>query len=176
MVMLLPLIILAIGAIFAGFLFKDLFIGHGGENYFWGDSIKFLNPLSTDHPPIWIILITPVLVLLSIPVSYYLFVKNKEIPNQFVQSNKPLYNFLINKWYFDELYYVIFIQSSKKIGLFFWKVGDIRIIDRFGPDGLSLIIKNLSLKASKFQSGFIYQYAFMILIGFSALLTFLILH
>ena len=176
MVMLIPLIVLAIGAIFAGFLFKDLFIGHGGENHFWGESIKFLNPLSANHPPLWIILITPILVLLSIPVAYYLFVKNKELPNQFVQSNKPLYNFLVNKWYFDELYDIIFIQSSKKIGLFFWKIIDIKIIDRFGPDGLSLLIKNLSLRASKFQSGFIYQYAFMILIGLSALLTFLILH
>ena len=174
-VMLIPLIILAIGAIFAGFLFKDLFIGHGGENHFWGDSIKFLNPLSTNHPPLWVILITPVLVLLSIPISYYLFVKNKELPNQFAQSNKPLYNFLVNKWYFDELYDVIFIQTSKKLGLFFWKVMDIKIIDKFGPDGFSLIIKSLSFKASKFQSGFIYQYAFMILIGLSALLTFLIL-
>ena len=175
-VMLIPLIVLAIGAIFAGFLFKDLFIGHGGENHFWGESIKFINPLSTDHPPLWIILITPILVLLSIPVAYYLFVKNKELPNQFVQSNKPLYNFLVNKWYFDELYDIIFIQSSKKIGLFFWKKIDVKIIDKFGPDGLALLIKNLSLRASKFQSGFIYQYAFMILIGLSGLLTFLILH
>jgi len=174
-VMLIPLIILAIGAIFAGFLFKDLFIGHGGENHFWGDSIKFLNPLSTNHPPLWVILITPMLVLLSIPISYYLFVKNKELPNQFAQSNKPLYNFLVNKWYFDELYDIIFIQTSKKLGLFLWKVMDIKIIDKFGPDGFSLMIKNLSLRASKFQSGFIYQYAFMILIGLSALLTFLIL-
>jgi NADH-quinone oxidoreductase subunit L len=176
LVMLIPLIVLAVGAIFAGFLFKDLFIGHGGENNFWGESIKFLIPLSTDHPPLWIILITPILVLLSIPIAYYLFVKNKELPNQIVQSNRPLYNFLVNKWYFDELYDIIFIQSSKKIGLFFWKTIDIKIIDRFGPDGLSLLIKNLSLRASKFQSGFIYQYAFMILIGLSALLTFLILH
>jgi len=175
-VMLIPLIVLAIGAIFAGFLFKDLFIGHGEENHFWGESIKFINPLSTDHPPLWIILITPILVLLSIPVAYYLFVKNKELPNQFVQSNKPLYNFLVNKWYFDELYDIIFIQSSKKIGLFFWKKIDVKIIDKFGPDGLALLIKNLSLRASKFQSGFIYQYAFMILIGLSGLLTFLILH
>jgi NADH-quinone oxidoreductase subunit L len=114
-------------------------------------------------------------VLLSIPVSYFLFVRNKEILNQFVLSNKPLHNFLVNKWYFDELYDIIFIQSSKKIGLFFWKVVDVKVIDKFGPDGLSLLIKKLSLKASKFQSGFIYQYAFMILIGFSALLTFLIL-
>ncbi|MDC1280268.1 NADH-quinone oxidoreductase subunit L [Pelagibacteraceae bacterium] len=175
MVMLLPLFVLAIGAIFSGFLFKDLFIGHGSENHFWGESIKFLNPLNADHPPLWVILITPVLVLLSIPVSYFLFVRNKEILNQFVLSNKPLHNFLVNKWYFDELYDIIFIQSSKKIGLFFWKVVDVKVIDKFGPDGLSLLIKKLSLKASKFQSGFIYQYAFMILIGFSALLTFLIL-
>jgi len=175
-VMLIPLIVLAIGAIFAGFLFKDLFIGHGEENHFWGESIKFLNPLSTDHPPLWIILITPILVLLSIPIAYYLFVKNKETVNQFAQFNKPLYNFLVNKWYFDELYNIIFIQSSKKMGLFFWKIVDIKIIDRFGPDGISSIIKNLSIKASKFQSGFIYQYAFMILLGLSALLTFLILY
>jgi NADH-quinone oxidoreductase subunit L len=166
---------LAIGAIFAGFLFKDLFIGHGVENHFWGDSIKFIIPLSTDHPPLWVIIITPALVILSIPISYYLFIKNKELPEQFAQSNKPLYNFLVNKWYFDEFYDIIFIKSSKKLGLFFWKIMDIKIIDKFGPDGFSLIIKNLSFRARKFQSGFIYQYAFMILIGLSALLTFLIL-
>ena len=90
--------------------------------------------------------------------------------------NKPLYNFLVNKWYFDELYNILFIQSSKKIGLFFWKIIDVKTIDKFGPDGISSFIKILSLKASKFQSGFIYQYAFMILIGFSAILTFLILN
>ena len=175
LIMLLPLFVLAIGAIFAGFLFKDLFIGHGGDNIFWGNSIKFLNPLNTEHPPLWLLLTTPVLVLISIPIAYYLFVKDKSVPYQIVQSNKPLHNFLINKWYFDELYDVLFIQSSKKIGLFFWKVIDVKIIDKFGPDGVSLLIKNLSLKASKFQSGFIYQYAFMILLGFSLLLTFLIL-
>jgi len=176
LVMLIPLFVLAIGAIFAGFLFKDLFIGHSEQNVFWGNSIKFLNPLSIEHPPLWFLLTTPILVLISIPLAYYLFVKNKDIPNRIVQSNKPLYNFLINKWYFDELYNVLFIQSSKKIGLFFWKIIDVKVIDKFGPDGVSLLIKNLSLRASKFQSGFIYQYAFMILLGFSALLTFLILN
>ena len=174
--MLLPLIILSIGAIFSGFLFKDLFIVNSIGNNFWGESIKFLKPLSTDHPPLWFISTTPILVIISIPISYYLFVKNKEIPNQFVKSNKPLYNFLINKWYFDELYDFIFIQPSKKVGLFFWKIIDGRIIDRFGPDGFASFIKNLSVKASQFQSGFIYQYAFMMLLGLSALLTFLILY
>ena len=175
-VMLLPLFILSIGAIFAGFLFKDLFIGHSGGNSFWVDSIKFLNPLSTEHPPLWFLLTTPVLVLISIPIAYYLFVKDKNIPLQISQSNKPLHNFLINKWYFDELYDVLFVKFSKKLGIFFWKAVDVKIIDKFGPDGVSSLIKNLSIKASKFQSGFIYQYAFMILLGFSALLTFLILN
>jgi NADH-quinone oxidoreductase subunit L len=176
MVMLVPLIILAIGSIFAGFLFKDLFIDHNTANNFWGESIKFLKPLSTEHPPLWFMLSTPVLVVLSIPFSYYFFVKNKEVTDELSKTNKPIYDFLVNKWYFDEIYNAIFIQPSKKIGLFFWKVIDVKIIDRFGPDGISLLIKNLSIKASKFQSGFIYQYAFMILVGFSALLTFLILN
>jgi NADH-quinone oxidoreductase subunit L len=175
MIMLLPLIVLSIGAIFSGFLFKDLFIVHGGENNFWGESVKFLNPLSTEHPPLWIILVTPIMVILSIPISYYLFVKNKKITEEISEANKPLYNFLVNKWYFDELYDVIFIKPSKKIGLFFWKTIDVKIIDRFGPDGIASLIKNLSIKASKFQSGFVYQYAFIMLLGFSALLTFLIL-
>ena len=82
LVMLLPLFILAIGAIFAGFLFKDLFIGHSGENSFWGDSIKFLNPLSARNIlHLWFLLTTPALVLTSIPIAYYLFVKNKNVPH-----------------------------------------------------------------------------------------------
>ena len=174
LIMLIPLIILAIGAIFAGFFFKDLFVGHGGENYFWSQSIKFLEPLSTEHPPAWFLLLTPCLVLLSIPIAYYLFVKNKELPNQIAKNNKPLYNFLINKWYFDEFYEVIFIKPSKKIGLFLWKFCDGKLIDGFGPDGISTFIKKCSIKANKFQSGFIYPYAFIMLLGFSALLTFLI--
>ena len=175
-VMLLPLFVLSVGAIFAGFLFKDLFMTHGNENNFWGDSIKFLNPLSSDHPPLWILLTTPILAILSIPISYYLFVKNKEVLIGFVNLNKSLYKFLVHKWYFDEIYDVLFVKSSKKVGLFFWKIVDVKFIDRFGPDGISGLIKNLSLKATKFQSGFIYQYAFMMLLGFSALLTFLILY
>jgi len=173
LVMLVPLFILSIGAVFAGFLFKGLFIGHG-YNLFWAESIKFLEPLSKEHPPLWFLLLTPCLVLLSIPIAYYLFVKNKELPNSIASMNKPLYNFLVNKWYFDELYDVLFIKSSKKLGLFLWKFCDETIIDGFGPDGISSFIKKCSIKATKFQSGFIYQYAFVMLLGFSALLTFLI--
>jgi NADH-quinone oxidoreductase subunit L len=171
LVMLLPLIILSIGAIFAGFIFKELFF----DTSFWGNSIFFLEPLSEEHPPIWFLLLTPILVCLSIPISYYLFVKNKDLPNSIVEINKPLYNFLVNKWYFDELYEILFIKPSKKIGLFLWKFFDVKIIDGFGPDGVSSLIKKFSIKANKFQSGYIYQYAFIMLLGFSALLTFLII-
>ena len=104
MVMIIPLIILAIGAIFSGFLFKDLFIGAESSGNFWKNSIFFLEPLSHDHPPSWIIFLTPILVILSIPFAYYFFIKNNKITNDIVNGNLPLYNFLKNKWYFDELY------------------------------------------------------------------------
>jgi len=175
LVMIFPLIILSIGALFSGFFFKELFIGHYSSDDFWSDSIKFLLPLSSDHPPLWIIYSTPVMVVLSIPFSYYLFVKNKNIPNWLMNENKPLYNFLLNKWYFDECYNFLFVRQFKKIGIFFWKNVDVKIIDKYGPDGVSNLIKNLSTKAVKFQTGYIYQYAFIILLGFSALLTYLIL-
>ena len=174
LVMLIPLILLSIGAIFAGYIFKELFIGHGGIDNFWQDSIFFLKPLSTEHPPLWFLVLTPILVISSIPIAYYFFVKNKNLPQQIANVNKPLYNFLLNKWYFDELYDALIVNPSKKIGLFLWKFFDIKLIDGFGPDGISALIKKCSLKANKFQSGYIYQYAFVMLLGFSALLTFLI--
>ena len=174
-VMLLPLLILSLGAIFAGVFFKEMFIGHDSGLYFWRDSIKFLLPLSTDHPPYLIIFLTPVLVVLSIPISYYLFVKDTKITKWLVDENKPLYNFLLNKWYFDEIYDFIFVKPLKKIGIFFWKNIDVKLIDRFGPDGISNLVKKFTNKAVKFQSGFIYQYAFIMLLGFSALLTYLII-
>ena len=175
-VMLIPLVILSIGAIFAGMFFKDLFIGHSNSYAFWSSSIKFLEPLSTEHPPTWFLFLTPVLVVLSIPLSFYLFIKNKSVVNEIVRINKPLYIFLQKKWYFDELYDYIFIRPSKKIGYFLWKQIDGSVIDKFGPDGISKIIKNFSIRAVKFQSGYIYQYAFVMLLGFSLLLTLLILY
>ena len=99
-----PLVLLSVGAIFAGYTFKDLFIGHGEATNFWQDSVFFLEPLSSEHPPLWFLVLTPILVISSIPIAYYLFVRNKNLPYQIANVNKPLYNFLLNKWYFDELY------------------------------------------------------------------------
>ena len=89
--------------------------------------------------------------------------------------NLPLYNFLKNKWYFDEVYEFLFVKTAKNIGSFLWKKVDGETIDRLGPDGISKIIKFFSIKAVKFQTGYIYQYAFVMLIGFSLILTIFIL-
>ena len=174
-VMLIPLIVLSIGAVFSGIVFKNLLIGLDSSYLFWGDSIKFLEPLSSDHPPGWFLILTPLLVILSIPLSYLLFIKDKSILDRFVKINLPLYTFLKNKWYFDELYDFLFVRPLKFLGKFFWKQIDGSIIDRFGPDGISHFIKKISMFAVRFQSGFIYQYAFIMLLGFSLLLTFLII-
>ena len=158
-----------------GFIFKDIFIGLQSKD-FWESSILFLKQIEHDHVPIWLILITPSLVIFAIPVSYYYFVKNTKVLDEFKKTNIPLYNFLVNKWYIDELYDLILIKPIKKIGIFFWKKGDQGTIDKFGPDGVSKVIKFISNKAIQFQSGYIYDYAFVMLIGLSALITYLILN
>ena len=112
---------------------------------------------------------------MAIPLAYYFFVKNKKYLDNFISINQPLYNFLVNKWYFDELYDFLFVRPAKRIGNFFWKKGDIFIIDGFGPDGFAKIVKIVSDKAVQFQSGFLYHYAFVILIGLSLLLTYLMI-
>ena len=175
LIMLIPLFLLAIGAVFAGYIFKETLIGHH-SNDFWQSSIFFLNEIEHEKIPLWFLLLTPFLVVISIPISFYYFISNTKILESFKKTNLPLYNFLLNKWYIDELYESIFINPIKKIGSFFWKKGDIGIIDRFGPDGISKIVKIIANKAGRFQTGFIYDYAFVMLVGLSILLTYLILN
>jgi len=172
--MLVPSCLLAIGAIITGILFKETFTG--SDTQFWNNSILFLQTIQHDHPPTWLLVITPLIVIIAIPTAYYLFVENEKILKNFVLKNQTLYNFLVNKWYFDDFYNFIFVEPIKKIGLFFWKKGDINTIDRYGPDGLSRLVKIISDKAVNFQSGYLYHYAFVMLVGFSILLTYLILY
>ena len=94
---------------------------------------------------------------------------------KFSDRNFPIYQFLKHKWYIDELYDLILVKPIRNVGLIFWKKGDQNLIDRFGPDGISKMIKLISNKSSKFQTGYIYDYAFVMLIGLSALITFLII-
>ena len=172
--MLIPSCLLAIGAIITGILFKEMFIG--SDTQFWNNSILFLQTAQHGHPPAWLLVITPLIVIVTIPIAYYLFVRNDRILKNFILRNQLLYNFLINKWYFDNLYNFIFVEPIKKIGLYFWKKGDVNTIDRYGPDGLSRLVKIISNKAVNFQSGYLYHYAFVMLLGFSILLTYLILY
>ena len=173
-VMLAPLVFLGIGAIFSGYLFKSFFIGQQ-STAFWQGSIFFLNEIKHEAIPLWFLLITPVLVLISIPISFYFFILNPKVLEEFKNTNLPLYDFLLNKWYIDELYEKIFVNPAKKIGSFFWKKGDVGIIDKFGPDGISKLVKIISNKTGRLQTGFIYDYAFVMLLGLSILLTYLIL-
>ena len=174
LVMLIPLVFLGIGAIFSGYIFKSIFIGNH-SNEFWQGSIFFLNEIKHEFIPLWFLLITPILVLISIPISFYLYIKNPKVLENFKDTNKPLYNFLLNKWYIDELYEKVFVNPIKKIGSIFWKRGDVGIIDKFGPDGISKLVKIISNKTGRLQTGFIYDYAFVMLLGLSILLTYLIL-
>ena len=175
LIMLLPLIVLALGAVFAGYLFKEMLIGHYYLD-FWKNSIFFAKEIEHVHLPLWLLLATPVLVVLAIPISYYFYIKDTSILNGLKKFNEPLYNFLLNKWYFDELYDFLFVKPIKSIGFILWKKGDQNTIDRYGPDGFSKVIKFFSDKAVKFQSGFIYDYAFIMLLGLSLLLTYLIIN
>ncbi len=173
-VMLIPLVFLGIGAIFSGYFFKNIFIGHDSSD-FWQASIFFLNEIQHEAIPLWFLLVTPILVVISIPIAFYLYVSKPKVLDDLKQTNLPLYNFLLNKWYVDELYEKVFVIPLKKIGSFFWKKGDVGIIDRFGPDGISKLVKTLSDKTGRLQTGFIYDYAFVMLLGLSILLTYLIL-
>ena len=172
--MLIPLIFLALGALFAGYAFKETLIGHYYLD-FWKNSVFFIKEIEHSHLPLWLILLTPILVIVAVPLSYYLYIKNTDILSGIKKLNEPLYNFLLNKWYFDELYETVFVKPVKIAGSFLWKKGDQNTIDRYGPDGFSKMIKYISNKAVKFQSGYIYDYAFVMLLGLSFLLTYLII-
>ncbi len=173
--MLIPLFFLGVGALLSGFIFKEIFIGHHSSDY-WQSSIFFINEIKHDLIPLWLLLITPILVVAAIPLSFYYYILNSELIEKLKSNTLPLYNFLLNKWYIDELYELLFVKPTKKIGSFFWKKGDIGTIDKFGPDGISKLVKIISNKAGRLQTGFIYDYAFIMLIGLSILLTYLILN
>jgi len=174
-IIIIPLVFLVIGSVFAGFVFKDFLIGHQ-YNDFWKQSILILEGFNHSLVPTWILLITPILVVFAIPLSYYFYSKDNKILDKVKNKNQKIYNFLLNKWYIDEIYDLIFVKPTKIVGSFFWKSGDIKTIDRFGPDGISKIVKIISNKATKFQSGYIYDYAFVMLIGLSLLLTIFIFY
>jgi len=173
-VMLVPLFVLAAGALFAGLAFKEYFIGHD-EALFWGTSLYRLpeNNIVTEmhHVPGWVVWSPFVAMVIGFALSWLFYIRNPELPKQLAAQNEPLYKFLLNKWYFDELYDLIFVRPAMWLGRFLWKKGDGWMIDGFGPDGVSARVLGAANRIVKLQSGFVYHYAFAMLLGAAFLIT-----
>jgi len=173
-VMLVPLAGLALGAAFAGVAFRQWFIGGGFEG-FWRNAL-FIGPANhileeMEHVPALVSLSPTLMMLGGLLVAYYMYLVDRTAPKRLADLFPPLYRFLLNKWYFDELYDAIFVRPAFAIGRLFWKGGDGAIIDGLGPDGVSARVLDVTRGAVRLQSGYVYQYAFAMLLGVAALAT-----
>ena len=177
-VMLIPLFVLALGAIFSGWYFYNDFVGYNWKE-FWGNSIfiseKHKAFKLAHYVPLWVKYLPIFLAILGILCAYLFYILNPNLPKILTKKFSPIYNLFYNKWYFDELYDYFFVKSFIKFGNFFWKKGDEGTIDRFGPNGISNLVKNISSKSIIIQSGYIYHYAFAMLIGLVVLITWLLM-
>jgi len=177
-VMLIPLFVLALGAIFSGWYFYNDFVGYNWKE-FWGNSIfiseKHKAFKLAHYVPLWVKYLPIFLAILGIICAYLFYMLNPNLPKILSKKFSPIYNLFYNKWYFDELYDYLFVKSFIKFGNFFWKKGDEGTIDRFGPNGISNLVKNISSKSIIIQSGYIYHYAFAMLIGLVVLITWLLM-
>ena len=166
MSMLVPLGILAIGAVLAGYVFHGVFISEG-EGAFWRGSLAFSEHLihAMHEVPAWVKWAPFGVMVTGFAIAYYGYIANPGFPAACARQFGPLYRFLLNKWYWDELYAAVFIRPAMALGRVFWKVGDVGIIDRFGPNGAAWIVAQSSRAAVKLQSGFLYSYALVMLVG-----------
>jgi NADH-quinone oxidoreductase subunit L len=170
--MLVPNIALAVGAVFSGYPFKELFAGHGVEEFF-RESLK-MHPHIIDemhHIPLGIAFLPTVMMALGFVVSWLFYIRRPYLPVELANQHQMLYQFLLNKWYFDELYDFIFVRPAKWLGRFLWKKGDGFVIDGFGPDGVSARVLDVTRNVVKIQTGYLYHYAFAMLIGVAGLIT-----
>ena len=172
--MLIPLGVLAAGSFIAGMPFKDVFAGHGVHEFF-RESLKFTseNTILEDmhHVPYWIAMLPTVMLAIGFLVAWIFYIRKPSLPVELARQHEGLYRFLLNKWYFDELYDFIFVRPMKWLGRFLWKKGDGWLIDGFGPDGVSARVLDVTRNAVRVQSGYLYHYAFSMLIGVAALVT-----
>ncbi|QXQ04844.1 NADH-quinone oxidoreductase subunit L [Sphingosinicellaceae bacterium] len=168
--MLLPLVVLSVGALFAGWAFHDVFLGPERAAEFWHGATVVRGGLAEamEHVPEWVVWTPGAVMLIGFVGAWFAYMRATDLPAKFVASNRGLYAFLTHKWYFDELYNAIFVRPAFAIGRFFWKRGDAGLIDRFGPDGVSALVASGAGAAKRFQSGAIYAYALVMLIGLAA--------
>jgi len=177
-VMLIPLYILAAGALAAGAVFAPYFVGEHHEEFwgaaiFLGESNKVMEEFH--HPPMWVIVLPMAAMALGFIVSWNMYIRRTDIPVQLAKTHSALYQFLLNKWYFDELYDYVFVRTSKWLGKKLWTIGDTKIIDGLGPNGVAARVVDLAKRASALQSGYLYHYAFAMLIGIAAFVSFFFL-
>ena len=178
LVMLVPLLLLAVGAVLTGYIFAPLFIGEHAHD-FWHGAIfngEHNHILHAMHEvPEWVPLAPTVMGVAGIALAYLLYMVAPGIPGQIAARFRGVYLFLLNKWYFDELYDAIFVQPARRLAEVFWKTGDGRIIDGFGPDGISATVVDVTRSVVRLQTGYLYHYAFVMLIGVAALVTWMML-
>jgi NADH-quinone oxidoreductase subunit L len=174
LVMLVPLGFLAAGSIFAGYPFKELFVGHE-VGAFFGGSLKFApgNDIFEDmhHIPYLMTLAPTVMMAVGFAVAWEFYIRRPELPVELARQQQPLYQFLLNKWYFDEIYDFLIVRPTLRLGRVLWKYGDGWMIDGLGPDGVSARVLDVTRGVVRLQTGYLYHYAFAMLIGVAALVT-----
>jgi NADH-quinone oxidoreductase subunit L len=173
-VMLVPLLILAVGALFAGLAFKSGFIGAGYEEFWRGALFTSEHNEILHHMhevPAWVVWSPFVMMALGFAGAWIFYIRRPDLPGRLARRHELIYLFLLNKWYFDELYDLLFVRPAKWIGRFLWKTGDGRIIDGLGPDGISARVVDVTNRVVRLQTGYVYHYAFAMLIGVAALFT-----
>jgi NADH-quinone oxidoreductase subunit L len=164
-----PLIVLALGSLLAGGLFFHLFIG-GAQAEFWRGSL--VTHTGEHHAvPLWVMLAPTFAMLLGLAVAWYFYLTNPLIPFGLAKRFRGAHQFLLNAWYFDALYDWLFVRPAKRLGRFLWKTGDGTIIDGIGPDGVAARVIDITNRVVKLQSGYIYTYAFVMLIGVVLIIT-----
>ena len=176
LVMTVPLIILSVGAVLAGMVFyNSFFYSEEAYNAFWRESLPAFADLHVLHAmhdvPAWVRVSPFVMMVLGFLVAYQFYIRKPEMPKQLAERHHGLYQFLLNKWYFDEIYDFIFVRPAVWLGRTLWKKGDGTVIDGFGPNGVASRVQNVTNWVVKLQTGYLYHYAFAMLIGVAALIT-----
>jgi NADH-quinone oxidoreductase subunit L len=173
-VMLIPLAVLAVGSIAAGWPFVSFFTGHGATEFF-RDSLKFAagNAVLEDMErlPLVTSLAPTVMMIGGFLVAWYFYVRRPDLPAALARDQGVLYRFLLNAWYFDRIYDVLIVRPTLWLGRVLWKGGDGFVIDGFGPDGVSARVLDVTRSVVRLQTGYLYHYAFAMLIGVAAFVT-----
>jgi NADH-quinone oxidoreductase subunit L len=171
--MLVPLGLLSIGALFAGMAFHAPFLEPEEGAAFWAGSLAFDEHLmhAIHEVPLWVKLAPGVAMLIGFLIAWGAYIRSRDFPARAADQLRVLYAFLYNKWYFDEIYDVLFVRPSLWLGRLFWKGGDEGTIDRFGPDGAAALVAGGNKLTARLQSGYVYTYAFVMLLGIAAATT-----